>query len=317
VDTTDATANQRLPLIAAARRLLLRLRGANRLGFALIFLAPSLVIFGAFVFYPLIKAVYLGFYETDLSGNRGDFVGLDQYRTVLTSESFRHSLKVTLLFALYTVPPGILLGLALALLANQKLPGISIFRVMFSSTVATSVAVASLMWLTLLNPNIGLVNYFLVEAGQPRIEWLLDPDWALPAVSATTVWLNLGLAFIVILAGLQTIPDELYESARVEGASGWRLFWHVTLPMLSPTLFFVSVVGTILAFQSFGQIHILTRGGPLDATEVIVYSIWEDAFQRSTPAYGVASVQAVALFLLVLGLTVVQFRFLERRVFYQ
>jgi len=157
VDTTDASANERLPLIAVAGRLLQRLRGANRLGFALIFLAPSLVIFGAFVFYPLIKAVYLGFYETDPFGNQGDFVGLDQYRTVLTSESFRHSLKVTLLFALYTVPPGILLGLALALLANQKLPGISIFRVMFSSTVATSVAVASLMWLCLLNPTIGLV----------------------------------------------------------------------------------------------------------------------------------------------------------------
>jgi len=315
VDATDVTANQRLPLIAVARRLLQRLRGINRLGFALIFLAPSLVIFGAFVFYPLLKAAYLGFYETDPFGNQGDFVGVDQYRTVLTSESFRHSLWVTFLFALYTVPPGILLGLGLALLANQKLPGISIFRIMFSSTVATSVAVASLMWLTLLNPNIGLLNYFLVEAGQPRIDWLNDLDWALPAVSATTVWLNLGLAFIVILAGLQTIPDELYESARVEGASDWSVFWHVTLPLLSPTLFFVSVVGTILAFQSFGQIHILTRGGPLDATTVIVYSIWQDAFQRFD--YGVASVQAVALFVLVLGLTVIQFRFLERRVFYQ
>lgn len=315
MDAADVSADQRLPLIAVARRLLLRLRGANRLGFALIFLAPSLVIFGAFVFYPLMKAVYLGFYETDNFGNQGEFVGVDQYRTVLSSESFRHSLWVTFLFALYTVPPGILLGLALALLANQKLPGISIFRVMFSSTVATSVAVASLMWLTLLNPSVGLLNYFLVEAGQPRIDWLNDPNWALPAVSATTVWLNLGLAFIVILAGLQTIPEELYESARIDGASGWSLFRHVTLPMLSPTLFFVSVVGTILAFQSFGQIHILTRGGPLDATTVIVYSIWQDAFQRFD--YGVASVQAVALFLLVLGLTVVQFRFLERRVFYQ
>ena len=315
MDATDVTANQRLPLIAVARRLLQRLRGINRLGFALIFLAPSLVIFSAFVFYPLLKAAYLGFYETDPFGNQGDFVGVDQYRTVLTSESFRHSLWVTFLFALYTVPPGILLGLGLALLANQKLPGISIFRIMFSSTVATSVAVASLMWLTLLNPNIGLLNYFLVEAGQPRIDWLNDLDWALPAVSATTVWLNLGLAFIVILAGLQTIPEELYESARVEGASDWSVFWHVTLPLLSPTLFFVSVVGTILAFQSFGQIHILTRGGPLDATTVIVYSIWQDAFQRFD--YGVASVQAVALFVLVLGLTVIQFRFLERRVFYQ
>ena len=315
MDAAEVTGDQRLPLIAVARRLLQRLRGINRLGFAVIFLAPSLVIFGAFVFYPLVKALYLGLYETDPFGNQGDFVALDQYRTVLTSESFRHSLWVTLLFALYTVPPGILLGLALALLANQKLPGISIFRIMFSSTVATSVAVASLMWLTLLNPSVGLLNYFLVEAGLPRIDWLNDPDWALPAVSATTVWLNLGLAFIVILAGLQAIPEELYESARVEGASDWSLFCHVTLPMLSPTLFFVSVVGTILAFQSFGQIHILTRGGPLDATTVIVYSIWQDAFQRFD--YGVAAVQAIGLFLLVLGLTVVQLRFVERRVFYQ
>lgn len=315
MDAADVTADQRSPLIAVAERLLRRLRGINRLGFALLFLAPSLVIFGCFVFYPLVKAAYLGFYETDPFGNQGDFVGVDQYRTVLASESFRHSLWVTFLFAVYTVPPGILLGLALALLANQKLAGISIFRLMFSSTVATSVAVASLMWLTLLNPSVGLLNYLLVEAGQPRIDWLNDLDWALPAVSATTVWLNLGLAFIVILAGLQAIPEELYESARIDGASGWSLFRHVTLPMLSPTLFFVSVVGTILAFQSFGQIHILTRGGPLDATTVIVYSIWQDAFRSFD--YGVAAVQAIALFLLVLGLTVVQLRFLERRVFYQ
>ncbi|MGQ9572779.1 MAG: carbohydrate ABC transporter permease [Dehalococcoidia bacterium] len=315
MEAADVSVRERLSATVLARRLLQRLEGVNRLGFALIFLFPSIVIFGAFVFYPLVKAVYLGFYETDPFGNQGDFVGLDQYRTVLTSASFRHSLWVTFLFAVYTVPPGIALGLTLALLANQKLPGISIFRLMFSSTVATSVAVASLMWLTLLNPSVGLLNYFLVEAGQPRIDWLNDPDWALPAVSATTVWLNLGLAFIVILAGLQSIPEELYESARIDGASGWRLFWHVTLPMLSPTLFFVSVVGVILAFQSFGQIHILTRGGPLDATTVIVYSIWQDAFQRFD--YGVASVQAIALFLLVLGLTVIQIRFLERRVFYQ
>lgn len=309
------TAADRLPRIAVPERLRGPMKSANRLGFALLFLIPSLVIFGAFVFYPLMKAVYLGFFETTPFGDQGDFVGVDQYRTVLTSEAFRHSLWITFLFVLYTVPPGIMLGLALAMLANQKLPGISIFRIMFSSTVATSVAVASLMWLTLLNPSVGLFNYFLVETGLPRIDWLNDPDWALPAVSATTVWLNLGLSFIVILAGLQAIPEELYESARIDGAGSWSIFRHVTLPMLSPTLFFVSVVGTILAFQTFGQIHILTRGGPLDATTVIVYSIWQDAFQRFD--YGVASVQAIALFVLVLGLTILQLRFVERRVFYQ
>jgi multiple sugar transport system permease protein/sn-glycerol 3-phosphate transport system permease protein len=281
----------------------------------MIFLLPSLVLFGAFVFYPLIKSVWLGFYETDPFGNTGDFVGADQYRSVLTSEDFRHSLWVTFLFALYTVPAGISLGLMLALLANQKLKGIGVFRVLFSSTVATSVAVAALMWLTLLNPSTGLINYALVEAELPRINWLNDPDWALLAVSMTTIWLNLGLATIILLAGLQSIPEELYESARIDGAGRWGQFWHVTLPMLSPTLLFVFVVGTILAFQSFGQIHILTRGGPLDATTVIVYSIWQDAFENFD--YGVASVQAVGLFLLVLALTGLQLRLLERRVFYR
>lgn len=305
-------------LIAAWRPPGLALRGLNavrRLGFSLIFLTPSLLVFGTFIFYPLFKSLYLGFYETDPFGNQGDFVGIDQYRSVVTSEDFRHSLWITFLFALYTVPPGMFFGLMLALLANQKLKGVGVFRVLFSSTVATSVAVAALMWLTLLNPSTGLINYALTEAQQPRINWLNDPDWALFAVSLTTIWLNLGLATIVILAGLQSIPEELYESARIDGAGLWGQFWHVTLPMLSPTLLFVFVVGTILAFQSFGQIHILTQGGPLDATTVIVYAIWQDAFQFND--VGVASVQAVVLFLLVLALTGLQFRLLERRVFYR
>ncbi len=291
------------------------LNAAKRLGFGMIFLLPSLILFGTFIFYPLIKSVWLGLYETDPFGNTGDFVGIDQYRSVLTSVDFRHSLWITLLFALYTVPAGILLGLMLALLANQKLKAIGVFRVLFSSTVATSVAVAALMWLTLLNPSTGLINYALTEAELPRVNWLNDPDWALLAVSMTTIWLNLGLATIVILAGLQTIPEELYESARIDGAGRLGQFWHVTLPMLSPTLLFVFVVGTILAFESFGQIHILTRGGPLDATTVIVYAIWQDAFEHFD--YGVAAVQAVGLFFIVLVLTGLQFRLLERRVFYR
>jgi ABC-type sugar transport system permease subunit len=285
------------------------------LGFGLLFLWPSIILFGAFVFYPLVKATYLGFYESDPLGNQGDFVGLDQYRTVLGGSEFRHALWITFLFTMYTVPPAIVLGLGLAMLANQKLPGISIFRTIFASTVATSVAVAAMMWLTLLNPSTGLVTWLLERAGLPRLNLLNDPDWALFAVSLTTIWLNLGLATIVFLAGLQSIPERLYESARIDGASRLGTFLHVTLPMLSPTLLFVTVIGTILAFESFGQIHILTRGGPLDATTVIVYSIWKEAFQRFN--YGVAAVQSVGLFILVLGLTGLQLRFLERRVFYQ
>jgi len=288
--------------------------GARRLGFAMIFLAPSLILFGVFIFYPLIKSAYLGFYETDPFGRMGSFVGTDQYQRVLTSEDFRHALRVTFLFSLYTVPTGMLLGLGLALLANQRLRGISIFRTIFSSTVATSVAVGSIMWLTLLNPNIGVLNYILEQFALPRVQWLTDPDWALLAVSLTTVWLHLGLTFIVTLAGLQAIPEHLYESAKIDGAGRWSTFWNVTLPMLSPTLLFVFVISTIFAFQSFGQIHMLTQGGPLDATTVIVYAIYRDGFVFQN--WGVAATQAIALFVLVLAVTSVQFRFLERRVFY-
>jgi len=301
-----------LPLPGPLARGLTQLKS---LGFGMLFLWPSILLFSVFVFYPLIKSIYLGFYESDPLGNQGDLVGFDQYRSVLGGSDFRHSLWITFQFTMYTVVPGIVLGLGLAMLANQKLPAISIFRTIFASTVATSVAVASMMWLTLLNPTTGLVTWILDQFGQPRLNLLNDPDWALPAVALTTIWLNLGLATIVFLAGLQSIPERLYESARIDGAGRIGTFWHVTLPMLSPTMLFVTVVGTILAFESFGQIHILTRGGPLDATNVIVYSIYQDAFQRFD--YGVASVKAVGLFFLVLGLTAAQLRFLERRVFYQ
>jgi sn-glycerol 3-phosphate transport system permease protein len=284
------------------------------IGYALVLLAPSVVLFGAFVFYPLVKTVYLGFFRSDPFGLHTTFVGFDQYVDVLTSGSFHRSLWMTALFALYTVPSGLVLGLGLALLAHQKLRGMFVFRMIFSSTVATSVAVASVMWLTLLNPSIGILNYGLRESGITPINWLNDTRWALPAVSLTTVWLNLGFTFIVILAGLQTIPHELQESANVDGAGAISRFFNVTLPMLSPTLLFAVVVLTINAFESFGQIDILTQGGPLNRTNVIVYSIYTQGFKNLND--GVAAAQGLSLFVIVLALTLVQFRFLEKRVFY-
>jgi ABC-type sugar transport system permease subunit len=295
----------------------------GRFGGGMFFLWPSLLLFGAFIFYPLIKSVYLGFFISDPFGRGQEFVGLDQYREVLTSADFRKSLLVTVLFTLYTVPTGLLLGLVFALLANQRLRGALFFRTVFSSTIAASVAVAAVMWLMLLNPSAGFVNWVLGQFDLPRVNWLTDPQWraswdsgpALMAVSLTTIWLNIGFTTLILLAALQNIPQELYESARVDGASPRSILRHVTLPMLSPALLFVVVVSTIIAFQSFGQIHILTRGGPLDSTNVIVYSIYSDAFVNFEQ--GAAAVQAVALFLLVLVFTLVQFRFLERRVFYR
>lgn len=304
-------------IAAAGHRPIRRPRFRPRVGevaFAALLLAPSIVIFGTFTVYPLIKTFYLGFYRSDPFGLSSTYVGFDQYLDVLKSAKFHRSLITTGLFALFTVPTGLVLGLGLALLAHQKLRGMIVFRTIFSSTVATSVAVASVMWITLLNPSIGIINYGLKESGFEPVNWLSDPTWALPAVSLTTVWLNLGFTFIVILAGLQTIPEELHESAQVDGAGSISRLFNVTLPMLSPTLLFAVVVLTINAFQSFGQIDILTQGGPLDRTNVIVYSIYTEGFRNFND--GVAATQGVVLFLLVLGLTLAQFRFLERRVFY-
>lgn len=278
---------------------------------ALVMLAPSLVVFGVFVFYPLVRTIWLGFYEVNIFGD-ARWVGVSQYVDVLTSPRFRSSLWATIMFTFLTVPAGMVAGLALAVLAHQRLRGIGVFRTLFSSTVATSVAVASLMWLTLLNPSIGIVNQFLKAIGRDPVNFLQDPTWALPSVALATVWLHLGFTFIVMSAGLQSVPDELLESAVVDGAGPWMRFREITLPLLSPTLLFSFVVLTINAFQSFGQIDLLTQGGPLDRTNVVVYSIFRDV--SSNP--GVASVQAIALFAIVLGLTLVQFRVLERRVFY-
>jgi ABC-type sugar transport system permease subunit len=215
------------------------------------------------------------------------------------------------------------------------LPGISIFRTAFASPLAASVAITSVFWLTLLRPDIGVLNEILDSAGLSSVDWLgdggwavsdssaaghvtswlSDPNWALISVSLATVWMNIGLFTMIILAGLQTVPEELYESARIDGANRWQQFRHVTLPMISPTLFFASVVGTIFAFQAFGQFDILTQGGPVDATNVLLYSIYQQGFENFQR--GAASVQAMALFVIMLGLTLLQFRFLSGRVFYR
>ncbi len=275
---------------------------------------PSLLVFGTFIFYPFVKNFWLGLYRTPPFPNLPRrWVGLSQYRDVLTSQVFTNSLKVTLEFVALTVPPGIALGLLLAVLAHQRMRGIAIFRTIFSSTVVSSVAVASLISLTLLNPQIGLLNYWLGRTGS--LSPLDDPKWALVAVAGVTIWQNLGLSFIIMSAGLQAVPDELLEAARVDGAGTWSRFRNVTLPMLSPTLFFATIIGSILAFHSFGQVDLLTQGGPQNHTNVLVYSIYRTVFEENND--GKAAVMAIALFAITMVLTLVQLRILERRVNYE
>jgi sn-glycerol 3-phosphate transport system permease protein len=289
-----------------------RRRREAAVGLALVL--PSLVIFGVFVFYPFLRDFYLGFYRTPpFPGLPKRYAGLTQYRQVLTSHDFLNSLRVTALFVLYTVPAGLVLGLLLAVLAHQRLAGIGIFRTLFASPVATSVAVASVIFFTLLNPQVGLFTYWLGRQNQPSL--LDDPRWALVAVSVVTVWQNLGFSFILMSAGLQAVPDDLLEAAAVDGAGAWARFRHVILPMLSPTIFFAVVVGSILSLQAFGQIDLLTGGGPIKRTNVLVYSIYDQVFNQNND--GRAAVLAVALFGVTMVLTLVQLRLLERRVSYE
>lgn len=281
----------------------------------LLFLLPSILLFSIFVFYPMIRTIYLSFFLTNASGETTVFVGLENYMNMFTSPIFLKSIQSTFLFVLYTVPATTVISLFLAIIANEKLKGIVFFRTIFSSTMGISVAAASVFWMYLFNPTMGFLNQFLQLIGVESIGWLTDPAWALFSVSVTTVWMNIGFTFLVLLGGLQSINSYLYESADIEGAGYFYKLRRITLPMLSPTLFFVLTVSIINAFQTFGQIDILTHGGPQNETNLIVYSIYREAFVNYQ--FGSASAQAVVLFILILLMTALQFKLGERKVHYQ
>jgi sn-glycerol 3-phosphate transport system permease protein len=290
-------------------------RGWREAASALAYLAPSLAVFVVFVFYPLVRNAQLSLYETDPFGGLGIYAGTGNYARLLVSPSFLNSLRVSFLFALYTVPAGIVIGLPLALLANRRVRGIIAYRTAYSFTIAVSIAAAALVWEWLFDPNVGMLDYVLSLARGRAVGWLTDPRWALPAVAAATVWKDLGFNVVVLLAALQGVPDDLVEAARIDGAGSWAVFRHVVVPAISPALFFLGVVATIGVLQSFGQINILTHGGPLESTNVIVYSIYRNAFVNFR--FGFAAAQAMVLFAVMLILTGLQFTVFERWVTYQ
>jgi sn-glycerol 3-phosphate transport system permease protein len=277
-------------------------------------LSPSLIVLTVFVLYPFGRTIWLGFHETDPFGGNRRFVGGSQFVDTMRSPEFANSLWVTVKFTLLTVPTGLILGLMLAVLAHQRLRAMTIYRTIFSSTVATSVAVASLMFLAVLSPSVGVVNQLIRSLGGQPIYFLQSTTWALIALAAVTVWQNLGIVFIVTSAGLQSLPEDLYESARLDGAGPIRRFVSITLPLLSPTLLFGVVVLTITSFQTFGQVDLLTQGGPLRSTNLIVYSIFDTAFRSFDQ--GRAAAQAVVLFVILAVLALLQFQLAKRRVFY-
>lgn len=279
------------------------------------YLSPALLILGVFLFYPLVKTGYLSAFITNVRGDAVKLAGLGNYWNVFTSSTFLPSMRVTFLFTLMTVPCTIIIALLLAVMTNRQLRGITLFRTTYASTMAVSAAAAAVMFRALFHPSSGAFNKILGLLGMPDIGWLTDPRVALFSVALTTVWMSLGFNFLVLLGGLQSIPDELYEAAMIDGAGSWRRLVNVTIPLLSPVLMFVGIVLVIDSFQSFGQIDILTQGGPAGATNLIVYEIYQNAFPRNQ--VGFASAQAVVLFVIVLVLTALQFKFSEKKVHYQ
>ncbi|WP_327000411.1 sugar ABC transporter permease [Dactylosporangium sp. NBC_01737] len=281
------------------------------------FLMPSVVVFGLFIFWPLGRSLYLSTHGSDLFGGAGRFTGLDNYRDLFTADGFGKVLVTTALFTLLSVLPSVAGALLIVLLLESRIRGTRFFRTAFALPFAFSVATASVVFAIIYNPAIGVANGLLGQVGVDRVQWLTDPDIALPALCATTVWMSLGYNVLVLSAGIGAIPPEVVEAARLDGATGFALARRITVPLLSPQLFFLVVVTTIHALQSFGQIHILTKGGPDRATTTLVYSIYTEAFAYGSSDYGAASAQAVVLLVIVLACTLVQFRVLERRVHYR
>ena len=266
-------------------------------------LAPSMVIFVVFFYRPFLNLMHWGTFESRRNGAFFEPVGLRLYREQLSGRDFLDGAWHSFQFVLFTVPAGLILGILLAVAAHRRLKGIKIFQAIFSSTIASSVAVTSVVFLYFFQPTIGLF----------KVDWLTNPDMAMFAVSLTSVWQNLGLSFVIVLAGLQTIPDEVVEAATLDGYGPTRRLLRITLPLLSPVLLFLLVILVIHGLQAFAQIDILTKGGPVQATETLVYKI-----QRlSRPDnITIGAVYSVGLFFITLFITALQFSILNRRVHY-
>lgn len=275
-----------------------------------LYLLPCLVLFSMFVFIPFIKTVFLSFNITNSNGDAVEFVGFDNYKELLASQDFANTIIVTLKFVALTIIPAIIVGLILALLANKKLKYSKIYEVMFAMPMAVSSAAAAVIWMIIFHPSIGILNYIL----KSEIGFLTDEKYALFSVAFVTVWLNIGFNYIFILTSLKNIPQELTESSRIDGARKFRKFFKLTLPLISPTLFFVVFINMINAFQTFGQVRLLTSGGPANSTNVLVYEIYREAFLNNR--FETAFAQSIILFFIILIITLIQFKFEKKGVYY-
>ncbi len=273
---------------------------------AYLFLSPFLIVYVIFVVFPVFQAVYMSLFDWDLLAmDFRSFIGLGNYQEMFRDSVFWSSFWNTVQFVILSTPSIVGVGLLLAILLNGAGRGMGFFRTIFFSPYVFSVAVVTLIWAFLLNPQTGLLASFLGRFGIEPISWLSDPNLAMPAIVMTTLWWTMGFNMVLFLAGLQDIDQSLYEAAELDGAGHWAQFRHITIPGLRRTLLLVTVLQIIASFQIFGQVYIMTRGGPAGTTRVLIQYIYESGFRDFRLGYG----SAMSLFLFVVMFVISYFQF--------
>ncbi|MEC0109573.1 sugar ABC transporter permease [Paenibacillus taichungensis] len=281
---------------------------------AVLFTLPALIPLLIFWLGPLGYIVYLSFTDWDFMSPDKLFVGLDNYSYLLTNSEFYRSLKVTLLFGLGSVVPTIVGGLALAMLMNSKIKSSGLFRTLLFSPWVTPTVAVSIAWSWIFEPEVGLANLLLGWVGISPIGWLKDQNWALVAVLIVTLWKSIGWSMVFYLVALRNLPSDLLEAASIDGAGSWDKFRSITLPLISPTTFFLSIILTIQSLQAYDQINVMTQGGPAGSTRTLLYMYYQSAFESFN--VGQASSIAVVIILICVLLSGVSFLLGRRLVHY-
>jgi multiple sugar transport system permease protein len=278
-----------------------------------IFIAPFMLGFVLWFLIPALTSVWMAFQNWNMI-TPPKFIGLDNFKKIATDKLFWQSLKVTTVYTAISVPLSLVVAFLLALLMNVKVRGIAVFRTLYYMPGIVPAVANAILWAWILNSDFGLLNAFLHIFGIPRILWLQDPRWALPALILMSLW-GLGGAMVIFLAGLQGIPNEFYEAAEIDGAGWWSKLRHVTLPLMSPVIFFNLIMGLIGTFQIFTAGYLITNGGPQNATLFYVLYLYRNGFQYFQMGY--AAALAWVLTFIIMGLTVFVFRGLGGRVYYE
>jgi ABC-type sugar transport system permease subunit len=281
---------------------------------AILYVAPSLLVFAAFVLFPLLFTGALSFTKWDLISGDSPFAGLKNFARLGRDPVFLKALGNTALFSAVVVAASAVIGLGLAVVLDKPIRGKTIYRAGLFSPYLTSTAAMALVWLWIFDPQYGLINDALAKIGMRGPGWLASVDWALPALTIMTVWRFMGYDMLLFLGGLQGVSRELKEAARIDGASGARIFFKITLPLVSPTTLFVVVTTFITMFQNFETVAVMTQGGPVNATNMLVFNLYQNAFQFFEAGY--ASAIAVVLFAIVVAATAIQMWASKRWVHY-